>query len=115
MKATPMSKAELERAEQMLNDGASYCAIGRALGRTDGTIAKYFPGRGWRPGNPGMRPDELKRAEQMLDDGASYHDVAKTLGRHPTTISARFPGRGWPTSRGHEMRKFNAGVKAARL
>ena len=38
---------ELQRAEQLLNDGCSYADVARTLGRSPQAIRYHFPGRGW--------------------------------------------------------------------
>ncbi|MFA4083637.1 helix-turn-helix domain-containing protein [Mycobacteroides salmoniphilum] len=42
-----MSPEELEQAQVMLDDGASYHEVGRSLGRSPGTIQRHFPGCSW--------------------------------------------------------------------
>ena len=115
MKQVPMSAEEIAKAGEMLDAGASYCAVGKALGRHECTIAKYFPNRGWKQGNPGLSTETLSRIEGMLDDGASYNEIARTLGITVGTIAKHFPGRGWPLSRGAERRKLNELLKGVKL
>jgi IS30 family transposase len=40
---------ELARAEQLLDDGCSGNEVARTIGRSDTTIRRHFPGRGWTP------------------------------------------------------------------
>lgn len=45
--AKPFTNAEYTRAEELLDDGASYRDVAATLGRDPKTIAYHFPGRGW--------------------------------------------------------------------
>lgn len=44
-----MGPEEIERAEQMLADGASYREVARTIGVCWTTVRRHFPGRGWTP------------------------------------------------------------------
>lgn len=46
-RAPRLTEEELARAEALLADGASYCEVGRTLGRSRQHIARLFPGVGW--------------------------------------------------------------------
>src|SRR5690606_9276142 len=43
----PISAARLARAQELLDDGASFTEVGRTLGVSFGTLRKHFPGRQW--------------------------------------------------------------------
>lgn len=45
--ADPMTPEELERAQQLLDDGCSYAEVGRTLGRAARTLRNHFPNQGW--------------------------------------------------------------------
>jgi DNA-binding CsgD family transcriptional regulator len=44
-----MTAEELERAEELLDDGCSMAEVARTLGRHDMTLRHHFPGRSWDP------------------------------------------------------------------
>ncbi|ACI12370.1 DNA binding protein [Mycobacterium phage Fruitloop] len=44
---TPLTADQLEFAEYLLEDGASYQEVARTLGVSRTTIEKHFPGRAW--------------------------------------------------------------------
>lgn len=44
---TPLTDEQLTRAEQLLDDGASFAEVARTIGTTASAICKRFPGRGW--------------------------------------------------------------------
>lgn len=46
----PLTDDEIQRAELLLDDGASCAEVARTLGRCPGAIRKRFPGRGGKPG-----------------------------------------------------------------
>jgi IS30 family transposase len=48
----PLTPEEIRLAESLLDDGASYCEVGRTLGRSMETIRRRFRGRSmWAPGS----------------------------------------------------------------
>jgi DNA-binding CsgD family transcriptional regulator len=52
----------LAAAEALLSDGASYKEVGKTLGISYSTVAKWLPGRGWTPAQIGQHA----RCVQML-------------------------------------------------
>lgn len=45
--ARHLSPEEIDRARQLIDDGASYKEVARTIGCANVTVAKRFPGRGW--------------------------------------------------------------------
>lgn len=43
----PLTEAELARAKELLEDGASYADVGRTIGRSPHAIRKRIPGYSW--------------------------------------------------------------------
>lgn len=69
-----LSAAELRRAADLLDDGASYREVARTLGRSDMTIAHHFPGRSqWPPSSssgPGAQYRKLRKALDAIPASA---------------------------------------------
>lgn len=60
----PLTEDEKRRAEQLLDDGASFREVGKTLGRNESTISRHFPGRGWQPVQSGFYARFMERIER---------------------------------------------------
>lgn len=52
------------RAEQLLDDGASYNEVARTLGTSSRWPARHFPGRGWSQEDTGRYSSAVKQAQK---------------------------------------------------
>lgn len=57
---------KLAKIEAMLDDGASYREVMRTLHVDDGTLRKYFPGRGWTQQQAGQFSVLIQRMGKVL-------------------------------------------------
>ena len=106
----PLRPDELDRARALLEGGATYAAVARALGRSSGAIRGHFPEFGAASGRTGLGyripPEVLEEAEALLATGCSYVEVGRTLGHSPEAFRVRFPGMGWTRAQCGEHRQL---------
>lgn len=58
-----LSAEQLARAEQLLDDGASFAEAARSIGSTTSAVARRFPGRGWSYRECGLFTAMLRKVE----------------------------------------------------
>ena len=58
-----LSAEQLARAEQLLDDGASFAEAARSIGSTTSAVARRFPGRGWSYRECGLFTAMLRQIE----------------------------------------------------
>jgi len=106
-----ITQGQLNKAEELLNDGASLRETGRTLGISYSTVAQYFPGRGWSQDEiidfattmrkaSGYVPENkltgqrLGKAKQLLESGIGYEETHRRTGISTSTLHKYFRGYG---------------------
>ena len=64
-----MSQDEVDRAREMLEDGASYMEVARTLGRSHSTIKRNLPGYTWSPEQAGEFAWSIRILKRKLPKG----------------------------------------------
>jgi DNA invertase Pin-like site-specific DNA recombinase len=107
-----MSDEDIRRAEELLDEEASYAEVGRTLGFSGHTIARHFPGRGWNQEqknefssilNKNVKRESswnkltgprLAKAKEILETGVGYEETRRRTGISKVTLRRYFPGYG---------------------
>jgi DNA invertase Pin-like site-specific DNA recombinase len=63
-----MTPAQIDRARQMLEDGAGYTETARTTGHSVKTLRKYLPGKGMSAREAGQLGREIRRHRAAAGD-----------------------------------------------